>query len=77
MVPHMCKLLLLVMIAASACAPKSSMAPTTCQHALALYSSGSSVDQVAETLHLGDRETARAYIHEAMRTVQRRFYADR
>ena len=71
------KLLLLVTVASSACAPKATMAPDTCSHALALYSKGDSVDQVAEQLHLGDRETARAAIHEAMRTVQRRFYADR
>jgi hypothetical protein len=70
-------LLLLVTLSAAACAPKASFAPTTCQHALTLYSQGDSVDQVAEQLHLGDRETARAAIHEAMRSVQKRFYADR
>ncbi len=70
-------MLLFITIAASACAPKAPLAPSTCQHALVLYSEGKSEDQVAESLDLADRETARAAIHQAIRNVQRRLYAER
>jgi hypothetical protein len=44
---------------------------------LARYLRGESLDQLAHELALGDRDDARDAVHEAMLTLQRRYFRDR
>lgn len=44
---------------------------------LSRYASGESLDQIAVDFRLGDRDTARDVVHDAMISLNKRYYRDR
>jgi hypothetical protein len=79
------KLLLIVLVAASACAARTQQTsiPTAYGAAgtgddaiVARYLQGESLDELAGDLRLGDRDEARGVVHRAMENLQRRYYLD-
>ena len=72
------KFLFVILVGASACAAHSnSMSPTVCNDVLAHYAHGESLDKIAADFKLGDRDAARDAVHQAMISLQKRYYHDR
>ncbi len=70
-------ILLLLTIATSACAARAQLTPYEAQHAMSMFASGKSMDQIATEMHLDNRDDARSLVHDAMINMTRRYYADR
>jgi hypothetical protein len=69
-------ILLLLALATSACGARAQLSPTECQHAMSMFASGKSMNQIAFELHLESRADARALVHDAMIDMSRRYYRD-
>jgi hypothetical protein len=70
-------LLIIVLLGTSACATSRPMSPARCNDVLARYAHGESLDKIAAELQLGDRDAARDAVHQAMLSLQKRYYHDR
>ena len=72
-------ILFAILVTASACGARSSRAtilPETRTAVLSHYANGESLDQIARDFRI-DRDDARAAIHDAISSLNRRYYADR
>jgi hypothetical protein len=82
------KLLLIVLVGASACGARAAQTtvPTTYGAAdprtgddalIARYLQGETLDELANELKLGDRDEARGAVHRAMQGLRKRYYTER
>jgi hypothetical protein len=77
--PRMRHLVLVVVVAASACAGRAAhptLSPQRQADLLTGYAHGESLDQLATEYSLGDRDEARDAVRHALRAVQERYYRD-
>jgi len=71
--------LLALVVAASACSARSGRTTLPAQTRTAVlshYAAGESIDQIARDLQV-DRDDARAAVHDAIASLNKRYYADR
>ena len=68
---------LLFVLFAGACATSKPMSPAVCNDVLSHYAQGESLDKIAADFKLGDRDAARAAVHQAMISLQKPYYHDR
>jgi hypothetical protein len=68
---------LLFVLFAGACATSKPMSPAVCNDVLSHYAQGESLDKIATDFRLGDRDAARDAVHQAMISLQKRYYHDR
>ena len=74
------KIIVALVITASACAARTgrtTLPADQCNELLAHYARGESFDKIAVDFRLADRDQARSAVHEAMLTVQKRYYHER
>ena len=69
-------LVLLLALAASACATRPRLPTTTTNAALERYAQGEDFDDIARDLGLHDGHSARDAVHDALRAMWLRYYRE-
>ena len=69
--------ILVIIMAATACAARPQFSTATRNAALECFANGESYDQIAVKLRLGDRDAARAAVHDGMMAASKRYYRER
>jgi hypothetical protein len=63
-------------VAIPACAARPQLPTATTNAALARYARGETFADISRELSLGDRDTARTAVHEALRRMWERYYRE-